>query len=68
MFHPEKLKLVLTSVPFVASVVFAASPFEVVAVGAVPEVAPLALYVIVVFHCAYKVVLAVGIKVVEPTA
>jgi hypothetical protein len=63
------VKPVLTIVPTVARVVFVV-PTAVIAAGTVPaaEVCPFPLNVIVEFHRAYKVVLEVGIKVVEATA
>jgi hypothetical protein len=69
VFQPAKLKLDLAIVPAFARVVFEL-PFAVVAAGTVLEtdVCPLPLYVIVEFHCAYKVTFPLGINVVEATA
>jgi hypothetical protein len=60
----------LAIVPAFARVVLADVLVAVVADGTVEEVdvCPLPLYVIVEFHCAYKVALVVGTKVVEATA
>ena len=43
MFQPAKVAPLFTNVPGVAKVVFAAVPFAVVAVGAVPPVLPFPL-------------------------
>jgi hypothetical protein len=58
----------LARVPWFARVVILPVPFAVVVTGDEAPVPPFASKVIVEFHCAYKVVLEVGIKVVEPTA
>ena len=65
-----KLNPVRAIVPETASVVIGPVPLAVVAAGTVlvSDVCPLPLYVIVEFHCAYKVVSPDGTNVVAPTA
>ena len=60
VFQPANVYPVFAKVPeLLAKVVFALVPVAVVGLGAEPLVAPLAAYVIVEFHWAYRVVAAV---------
>ena len=68
MFHPPKVKPVRTIVPAFARVVFAADPFAIVGAGIVllAEVWPFPSYIIVEFHCAYRVTFPVEAYVPDP--